>query len=372
MTELVTISTIECEKGFRIGLIGLNNGKALNALTLDMLSTIYDQLISWIDDPAIVSVVLHSDNEKAFCAGGDVKAMHGMASQSTGLEMMTHYFDIEYRCDYLIHTYPKPVIAWGHGIVMGGGMGLFMGASHRIVTPESLLAMPEVNIGLYPDVGATWFLNRLPLGIGLFLGLTGAAVNAADSLDIQFAHACFENSEKQCFLSQLSMLPWTGYNSDRAKVTELIAKYQEADLPPNQLMPFFAQIQAACSVDTLPECIANLNAIDGSSVWLDKARQSLHHGSAITAHLCFRQLHDYRSLNLLEAFQLEIGLSVQCGLQGDFREGVRARLIDKCGEPQWLYATVEDVPSSKIDALLTPPWSDNPLHNLKPSPGRYL
>ena len=186
MTENCQVLFREHEgtNGCRIGHATLNAEKSLNALTLDMVDQLYEKLNLWRDDPAIVAVVLDGAGERAFCAGGDIRRLRQSVIDSDyGVNPYgEQFFAREYRLDYLIHRFGKPVLCWGSGIVMGGGIGLLAGASHRVVTQGSRLAMPEISIGLFPDVGAGWFLNRMPGKVGLFLGLTGLRMNAGDAL----------------------------------------------------------------------------------------------------------------------------------------------------------------------------------------------
>ena len=161
--------------GFRIGIATLDAEKSLNALSLPMIEALAAKLDAWAEDAGIACVLLRGNGAKAFCAGGDVRKLVDACREQPGEvpALARRFFADEYRLDYRIHTYPKPFICWAHGYVMGGGMGLMQGAGIRIVTPSSRLAMPEIGIGLYPDVGASWFLARLPGRLGLFLGLIG-------------------------------------------------------------------------------------------------------------------------------------------------------------------------------------------------------
>src|SRR5690625_3226254 len=191
MTELAVIfDELPTPDGGRIGIARLNSPKSLNALSLEMARQLDAKLQAWAVDSSVVAVWLEGVGDRAFCAGGDVVALYRSiveeeerrtAAGETRFDET--YFTIEYQLDYRIHTYPKPILVWGNGIVMGGGMGLMVGASRRLVTETTLLAMPEVTIGLYPDIGASWFLNKMPLGIGAYLGLTGAQLNARDALE---------------------------------------------------------------------------------------------------------------------------------------------------------------------------------------------
>ena len=165
--------------GARIGIATLDAEKSLNALSLPMINALRDRLDAWAREPQVVCVLLRGNGAKAFCAGGEVRSLVEACRAHPGEvpPLAAQFFAAEYRLDFNLHTYPKPLLCWGHGYVLGGGMGLLQGASTRIVTPSSRLAMPEISIGLYPDVGASWFLSRLPGKLGLFLGLTGAHMN---------------------------------------------------------------------------------------------------------------------------------------------------------------------------------------------------
>lgn len=368
MAGQVNVEERQCRDGIHaIGVATLDNTASLNALSFEMLVQLNAQLEKWQADPHIVCVLLTGAGEKAFCAGGDVRAMHDVMrdqSKPDAQAFCTRYFSVEYQCDYLIHTYSKPIIAWGEGIVMGGGMGLFMGASHKVVTPKSRLAMPEVSIGLYPDVGGTWFLNRLDPGIGLFLGLTGAMVNASDAVDIRLADHLLLPEHQSQLLTQLQVLSWSDISDPKALLTIMLNELSEqatAVKPDNQLMIYFSAIQQACSaidLDTIAQNIESIIPISGhSEKWLSTAKHSLKAGSPITAHICFRQMTQYHSLTLADCFRLELGLSARCGTLGEFQEGVRARLIDKSGEPQWLFKSINKVDRELIDTLFTSLWT---------------
>ena len=165
--------------GMRVAVATLDAPKSLHALTLDMVRLLDGALQRWAFDPSIACVVLQSSTDKAFCAGGDVRSLRAAVlaePQAMPNAVAQAFFSEEYRLDHRIHTYSKPLLVWGGGIVMGGGLGLMAGASHRVVTETTRIAMPEISIGLFPDVGGSWLLPRMPGRSGLFLGLTGARV----------------------------------------------------------------------------------------------------------------------------------------------------------------------------------------------------
>ena len=373
MSESVEFSELPCSGSkHKIAVATLNNEASLNALTFDMLVSLKYQLDKWHDDDDIVCVVLEGAGEKAFCAGGDVRTMYTVMKDSSDEDIAkfcSEYFSVEYQCDYLMHTYCKPIIAWGQGIVMGGGMGLYMASSHKVVTPDSRLAMPEISIGLYPDVGGTWFLNRLDSGIGLFLGLTGMMVNSADAVELHLADHLVLASHKSSLLDQLQVADWDCVDDSYEVVTEILEGFDslaEGNRPELQIMPYFPQIQHACLADNVVKVVDNIQALEGDEKWLSIAKSNLASGSPITAHICFRQISEYHTLSLAETFRLELTVSVRSALLGEFQEGVRARLIDKDGQPQWKYATVASVDSSTIDDLFTSLWDEesHPLSQL--------
>lgn len=373
MTDTVHFNLLPCsDSQHKIAVATLDNAPSLNALTANMLTLLMTQLALWQEDDDIICVVLEGAGEKAFCAGGDVKSMHEVMRDNTNDEIRRvcgDFFTIEYRCDYLIHTYCKPIIAWGSGIVMGGGMGLFMGSSHKVVTPNSKLAMPEISIGLYPDVGGTWFLNRLDDGIGLFLGLTGSMLNAADAVDVHLADFMALPEHKASLIEQLQVADWECVDDSYEVVTELLETFaQEAhhESPQPQLLPFYPHIQQACHQDSLLQVVDAIDAIEGESQWLARAKSNLATGSPISAHICYRQLTACHDLSLADCFRLELTLSVCCCLVGEFQEGVRARLVDKDGSPNWKYKSLAAVEDKLIDEMFTSLWTpeSHPLAQL--------
>ncbi|EAS65825.1 enoyl-CoA hydratase/isomerase family protein [Photobacterium angustum] len=396
MTGMVNVSYIRCTDGHSIGVLELDNPSSLNALTLNMHKTIYQYLQLWREDESIVAVMIKSVGDRAFCAGGDVRSMYYAMENDPALNhqhkppqidldqidshvakpFLTEYFSVEYSCNLLIHHYNKPVIAWGHGFIMGGGLGLYIGASHRVALPNTVLAMPEITIGLYPDVGATWFLNQLPAGIGLFLGLTGARVNVCDARDLAMVDHIVSNNAYDNVVRQLKDYPWSTVLADKqsqpllsesiSTILNNCAVEEHYVLPANQLMPYFAQIQAACFSQSLPTIYEQINAIDGLGLWIETAKKAMNTGSPITAHICFKQIQDYKDVSLLDCIKMELGLSVNCGLLGEFKEGVRAHLIDKDYTPNWIYSSVSDVDTKIIEQIFTPIWSEheNPLNQV--------
>lgn len=359
---VVLFAELRCENGKRIGVATLNSEKSLNALSLPMVELLLPQMQVWKDDNDIAMVVLQGAGDKAFCAGGDIRDLYHSMKEAPGTfqPYVTEFFTKEYTLDYLIHTFDKPVLVWGNGIVMGGGLGLMAGASHRVVTGTSRIAMPEMAIGLYPDVGGSWFLNRMPDGCGLFLGLTGASINAADAKHIDLADYFIPHDQRQKVLDALLTIRFGNTVAlNHQKLTDLLLHMESQTLhqqPLSQIRLHQHSISALRSTESLSAAMAHIMAIPGDDSWLAKAKASLQYGSPVTAHIVYRLLQLGQSKILADSFRLELGLSVQCGKLGEFTEGVRALLIDKDQQPQWQYASVDAVPAAVIDELFTSPW----------------
>ncbi len=369
---VVLFSELVAENGKKIGVATLNSEKSLNALSLPMVELLLPQMQLWKDNPDIAMVLLQGAGDKAFCAGGDIRDLyHTMkANPSTFQPYVTEFFTKEYTLDYLIHTFDKPVLVWGNGIVMGGGLGLMAGASHRVVTATSRIAMPEMAIGLYPDVGGSWFLNRMPAGCGLFLGLTGASINAADAKFIDLADFFIPHDKRLQVLDALLSIRWGNtVVLNHQKLSDLLMSIETQTLnqqPASQIRLHQAPITALANTPDLPAAMTAILEMPNEDSWLGKAKASLKYGSPITAHIVYRLLQLGQSKILADSFRLELGLSVQCGKLGEFSEGVRALLIDKDQQPRWLYADVASVPETVIDELFSSPWpvSEHPLATL--------
>lgn len=371
-TEVVLYQELIAHNGKKIGVATLNSEKSLNALSLPMVESLLPQLNAWQHDNSISMVMLQGAGDKAFCAGGDIRDLYkAMLDQpGTYAPYVEEFFTKEYALDYLIHTFGKPVLVWGNGIVMGGGLGLMAAASHKVVTVTSRIAMPEMAIGLYPDVGASWFLNRMPPGCGLFLGLTGASINAADAKFIGLADNFILHERKAGLVEKLLAINWGDtVVLNHQKLGDVLRNEEEqfrAQMPLSQIRPHQQDIEKLAQLGSLPDVITAINAMSGDDKWLEKAKASLAYGSPITAHIVYALLQLGQSKILADSFKLELGLSVQCGKLGEFTEGVRALLMDKDLKPNWQYKTVADVPQAVIDELFRSPWStaEHPLREL--------
>jgi enoyl-CoA hydratase/carnithine racemase len=361
----------ECpaQHGYRIGIASLDAEKSLNALSLPMIEALDAKLKTWANDPAIACVVLRGNGPKAFCAGGDVVQLVHQCREHPGEvpPLARRFFADEYRLDHRIYTYPKPFICWAHGHVLGGGMGLMQGAGIRIVTPGSRLGMPEVNIGLYPDVGGSWFLGRLPGKLGLFLGLTASSINARDALDLNLADRVLLDGQQEELINGLSQLNWQEHSQQQLhSLLKALEKQALAELPQAQWLPRRTRIDELLDSADLPQAWHAISALhDDSDPLLARAAKTLAGGCPLTGHLVWEQIKRARLLSLAEVFRMEYAMSLNGCRHPEFPEGVRARLIDKDQAPKWHWPDVAAIPQAVIDAHFDEVWDGpHPLADL--------
>ncbi|MEM1145721.1 MAG: enoyl-CoA hydratase/isomerase family protein [Pseudomonadota bacterium] len=380
MPEEVTATSAESEPlvlvrreaaGARyIGRLTLNSPSTLNSLTLEMVDAIQGALDGWLTDPEVALVLIDATGEKAFCAGGDVQALHASSVGTPGgpCEYAEEFFAREYRMNYTLHTYPKPVVCLGHGIVMGGGLGIHAACSHRVVTETTRIAMPEVTIALFPDVGGSYFLNRAPGATGRFLALTAASINAADAIFCGFADRFIPAAQLESVVAALLAEEWDGdIERDHARTREILRGFSEAhqdQLPSPQVQPHLAKINRLCDGTDVHDVIDRICTLETDDRWLTRSRDGLAHGSKLAALWIYRQLVVARHLSLKEIFQSELQLATNIMRHPEFGEGVRALLIDKDRSPKWSYERSRDVPAEVLDGFFTSPWTSNPLSGL--------
>ncbi|AYO97446.1 enoyl-CoA hydratase/isomerase family protein [Xanthomonas axonopodis] len=369
-----------CADGHRIGIATLNAPKTLNGLSLQMTRQLETQLRAWADDAQIACVVLRGAGEKAFCAGGDLHGLYQSmrAHRDAVPDSATRraapqanaqaaaFFEEEYRLDYRIHTYPKPLLCWGHGIVMGGGIGLMSGASHRVVTERSRLAMPEISVGLFPDVGGSWLLRRVPQGAGLFLALTGAPLDASDAIYAGLADVRLEHAQYAAVLDALSAHAWTGNaDYDRNQLSAFLHGIAQPT-EPGPLQVHAQLIEQLVAGESLEHVVAAILALQSEDGWLQAARATLAAGAPGSARLAWELHRHAGTTTLADTFRTEYVVALHAAAHGDFAEGIRALLIDKDRQPHWQPASLEAADAQWAAAFFVAPWSptSHPLADL--------
>lgn len=357
----ILVNELVCQHGV-IGHITLDSPASLNALSEDMIDTMQAALDQWRDDDRICLVVLDASGERAFCAGGDIVALYQSMTAEGEVDAAQRFFSREYQLIYHLHCYPKPVVGWAQRVVMGGGMGLLSACRYRLVTPDLMMAMPEITLGLFPDVGASWFLNRLPAGLGLFLGLTGARLNASDALRVGLADMAVHPDGKAALLDQLQSQSWTGsVAADDNRLYRLLNQLDApapASLPASELAAYEQTIAQLCRKGTLPEVVGRLLSHPQGDDWWQSCIRNLRSGCPVTAWLVSEQLKRAQQMSLQDIVEMELAMALECVRRPDLREGIRARLIDRDQHPQWRYARVEDVPAEVINAHFVADWPD--------------
>ncbi|MEZ5878897.1 MAG: enoyl-CoA hydratase/isomerase family protein [Tepidamorphaceae bacterium] len=323
------------------GIITINRPKALNAVTLNIVRAMQAQLEAWAGDDRIRWVIIKAAPCRAFSAGGDVRQLYdwGMA----GDPMARSFYAEEYTLNTLIKRYPKPYISIVDGIVMGGGVGVSVHGSHRVVGSDLMFAMPETGIGLFPDVGGTYFLPRLPGETGMYMGLTGARIGQGDALALGIAtHAV--PSQRLSVLE--NALHTTG------ALDTLIANFS-APPPAGKIAPLRAAIDRCFSAGTIEEIIARLEQDEAQPFGADTAGL-LRTKSPTSLKITLRQLREGASLSFEDCMRLEYRIVCRILMATDFFEGVRAVIVDKDNAPKWQPGGIDDVSDSEIDRYFEP------------------
>ncbi|MCX7553825.1 enoyl-CoA hydratase/isomerase family protein [Marinicella sp. S1101] len=353
LSEHIKTKLVEADFGL-LGKIVMDKPKALNALSTDMIEAMQATLDKWAENDAVKVVWIEGAGDKAFCAGGDVVMLyHSMKETAAGkIPQKAHeFFTKEYHLDQTIHEYPKPVIVYADGIVMGGGLGVAVGGSHRIVTERSMIAMPEVTIGLYPDVGASWFFNRMPGKCAEFLGMTGARMNAADALFTKLAD--FAVATDDLADMQLAILESDGSHDG---ITQAIqASQMEQRVHESQLWVNYELINELMAPTDLVDVVQQFKDLETEDKWLGFAAKALIGGCPMTLHLVREQITRAKHMSLKEVFAMELIMSTHCVMHPDLAEGIRALLIDKDGQPQWSATSVDEISTEQVQVFFQQP-----------------
>lgn len=339
----------------RVGCITLNRAKALNALSLGMIRDITAALLTWRDDAQVLAVAIRGTGKEgpfgAFCAGGDIRFFHQAAL--AGNPELEDFFTEEYALNHLIHTYPKPYIAFMDGICMGGGMGISQGASLRIVTERSKIAMPETGIGLFPDVGGGYFLSRCPGRSGEYLALTGLVLGGTEALTVGLADALMDSGRLAGLWDSLGQTP---YESSEAVERWCLNHVQKA--PVRAAWPQ-ADIDRVFGLDRVSAMVSALEA--GQSDWARDTAALLRKRSPLMLHVVLEQVRRARAMGLADELRMERDLVRHCfhlrpGAASETVEGIRALAVDKDHQPRWNPERIEDVGPDLVDPFFASPW----------------
>ncbi len=351
----------------RVGFVTLNRPRALNALSLEMLRALTRALLAWRDDPAVLAVAIRGAGKQgpfgAFCAGGDIRFFYQAAL--AGDSALEDFFTEEYTLDHLVHTYPKPCIAFMDGVCMGGGMGIGQGASLRIVTERSQLAMPETHIGLFPDVGGGYFLSRCPGHLGEYLALTGLVLGGRDAMAAGLADGHIESGRLPGLWASLAQTPFE--NGDA------VERWCASHLDTARAATGHWPMKAVEQVFGLPDVRQIVQALEGGDTdWARATAATLRKRSPLMLHVVLEQVRRARGMGLADDLRMERDMVHWCfhlrpGAASETVEGIRALAVDKDHQPQWNPARIEDVAAEQVAAYFASPWpaGEHPLRALR-------
>ena len=361
-----------------VGFITLNRPKALNALSLPMVHALLDTLRAWQGDAKVVGVAIRGSNKAGrpgtpealfggFCAGGDIRFFHQAALD--GDPRLDEFFTDEYTLNHLIHHYPKPYIAFMDGVVMGGGMGISQGATLRIVTEKTKMAMPETGIGLFPDVGGGYFLGRCPGHVGEYLALTGDTISGELAVHWKLADACVPSEVMPSLWAQLQGLGSVA-DVEQWIATNVIAAHAASTGIEHDFDP---KMEAAFGLRSVGDIV---NALEGLGTKSARAvAATLRHRSPLMLHVVLEQVRRARTMTLADDLRMERDLVQHCfytahldrsGAQSETVEGIRALAIDKDYQPQWNPKRIDAVTPAMVAPFFVSPWTpeNHPLRGL--------
>ncbi|CAH0204271.1 putative enoyl-CoA hydratase echA8 [Massilia sp. Bi118] len=347
------------------GIITLDRPKALNSLSLEMVRALTETLLAWREDENVAAVLITSTSEKALCAGGDIRFFHqaGHATPLGGSALLEDFFTEEYALNHLIHFYPKPYISLMDGVVMGGGMGIAQGGPEsglRIVTERTKMAMPEVNIGLFPDVGGSHFLSHAPGALGMYLGLTGLTIGAADALYVGLADVFVPAEQLPALQSLIASTP----GAQLAEAIRAFAAPFAQQAGASELSAQRAPIDRHFGAASVEAVMSSLEGDDAP--FAQKALAAMRQRSPLMMCVTSEMLVRGASMDVAGCLRMERSLVRRNFEHGEVLEGVRALVIDKDNAPAWNPPSLEQVTPEMVARFFEPVWPDwaHPLRHL--------
>ena len=332
-----------------LGIVTLNRPRALNALSLGMIRALDAALIGFAQNDAIGAVVIRGAGEKAFCAGGDVRALILAPAGIDKAQLARDFFAEEYRLNLRVHNYRKPFVALIDGVTMGGGCGLSLHSGFVVATERTMVAMPETVLGLFPDVGATWFLNQCPGEIGVCLGLTGRRLKAADLKAVGLASHFVPSPDLDALVAALVAVP----KLDAGSVKKVLDAHGQ-DAGPAAILEDRAAIDRIFDTGDIEEIIGGLEA--ETAPWAVEALHTIRRASPTSLKVTLRQLRGGRALgpDVAAMLRIEYRLAVRSVGGADFPEGVRAILVDKDNKPAWQPPRLDQVDAARVESFFAP------------------
>ncbi|MCB1616390.1 MAG: enoyl-CoA hydratase/isomerase family protein [Pseudomonadales bacterium] len=350
---MVIFSECKTKNAGLIGVVKLCSPGTLNVLTFDMVAQMKAQLEKWNRNDNILFILIHGQG-KSFCAGGDVVRLRHSSREKD--RYRERFFSTEYGLDYLLHTYSKPVLCFAQGYVLGGGVGIFMAASHKITTLTTRCAMPEVKIGFYPDVGASWFLGRIRNNLGLFIGFSGCEMLSGDMDFLAISDYVVDLHKGEDLLEMMTDRDWSADRLVLEKELLTLLSTQQIDkslVPASQISMYCQEIDGALErADSAAALYQNLQAISVNNEFFASVKKNLEYASPFSLSMVFQQHTFGTRLSLEDVFRFEFFLSMHFSLERDFDEGVRALLVDKDKSPKWQFPDLESVPDTYISEFL--------------------
>ncbi|MFH1803489.1 MAG: enoyl-CoA hydratase/isomerase family protein [Pseudomonadota bacterium] len=339
-----------------VGHILLDRPKALNSLNLPMIDAMMAQLRQWEKDPAIAVVVIEGAGDRAFCAGGDIRGLYD-ARQRDDVKLLDAFYRREYQLNHYIAHYPKPYIAIMNGITMGGGVGVSIHGDYRVVTEKTLFAMPETGIGFFPDVGGGYFLPRCPGAIGMYLGLTGARLAAADCLYAGLATDGIKAADAERLKEALAAGDYK--TTDPHQTVRTVLQSFAHDFGDGELVRARDEIDRIFGVSDIRDVIQALDA--GNSSFAEKTATLLQQKSPLALCVTFEQISQGRDLSVGDVLKMEFRLSQRMVEWPDLFEGVRAVIVDKDHAPKWQHDNISQIDRQSVAAFFAPLPADREL-----------